>query len=327
MKALVTGGRGFIGSFLVEQLLSEGHEVRCLLRPKGGDLGWLTGLNVEIISGDVNDPVSVERAVADADYIFHLAGLTKSYDPKVLYTVNVGGTERLLDAAGRLAGGLERFVLVSSLAAAGPSRDGRPVTETDPPRPVSEYGRSKLEAERIARGYADRLPVTVVRPPAVYGPRDGDFLEYFRFCRKGWLPLLSGGPRYTSVVFVKDLVAGMRLAVQEEQAVGQTYFMAADPVYTWEYLGRNIAAVLGMKTRKVILPLALARAVCVLSEGFARLFKKNTLFNLDKFRELTETHWICDSNKAKEELGFHCAFSLEAGLEQTAAWYLAHGWI
>jgi len=325
LQALVTGARGFIGSFLVEELLKRGWTVKCLLR-NPHDPGWLTGLNVEPVAGDIVAGSGLIEAVKDVDYVFHLAGLTKTFRKTDLEKVNVDGTRNLLKAIHQFNPHIKRFVLVSSLAAAGPSRSGQPLTEHDTPQPVSEYGRSKLKAEQMAMQFANDLPLAIVRPPAVFGPRDRDMFEIFKYAQKGWRLVLSGGPRWASLIYVKDLVRGLLLAT-ENAARGQTYFFCNDERYSWDTIGNLLADWFGKPTRTITIPLPLAFLVFGGSDLFGKVTKMNSLFNLDKFNELKATHWICDNTKAKNELAFRTEYTLEEAVKETAEWYVANGWL
>ncbi|HLB24926.1 MAG TPA: NAD-dependent epimerase/dehydratase family protein, partial [Nitrospirota bacterium] len=184
MKALVTGGTGFIGSHLVEALLKKGYSVRCLVRDLAKQ-GWLAGLDVELVTGDCNEPATLEGAVDGVDYVFHVAGITKAARGETYYSVNGEGTKNVALAAAGSAG-LRKLVYVSSQAAAGPSRQGRPRKEDDPPGPVSDYGRSKLMGERYCLELADRVDLAIVRPTSVYGPRDRDIYTFFRMVSRGY---------------------------------------------------------------------------------------------------------------------------------------------
>ncbi|MFQ5824206.1 MAG: NAD-dependent epimerase/dehydratase family protein [bacterium] len=327
MKALITGGRGFIGSFLVKKLLHKGIQVRCLLRNKGRDQGWLNGLDFEHSNGDITDPKSLPQAVKGVHYIFHLAGLTKSNSKSDFFKINANGTKNLLEATWNNNPNLKRFVLVSSLAAVGPSPHGKLLTELDAPRPITNYGKSKLKAEEITLKFANKLPISIVRPPAVYGPRDRDIFGLFKYAKYGWIPVLSGGPRFSSVIYVKDLVEGILLVVEKEKALGKVYFLSDDKPYSWDYFGGAVAQVLNVRPRRFVIPLPLAFLVSCGFELIANLTKQPTLFSLDKYRELKATHWICDNSKAKKELGFRPRFGLQKGLHETAQWYLENGWI
>ena len=185
--ALVTGGQGFIGSHLCGRLISAGHRVRVLARPSSG-LTNLDGLPVEVVRGDLTGDGSLAQAVAGVDWVFHLAGALKGFSQEELLRVNRDGTKRLVEACAAHTPDLSRFVLVSSLAAAGPSASGGlPRTEDAPPAPLTWYGKSKLEAEMVVLKAG--LPFTILRPPIVFGPRDRDVFSYFQIAKAGVLPI------------------------------------------------------------------------------------------------------------------------------------------
>ena len=179
MKALVTGGTGFIGSHLTEALIRKGVQVRCLLR-KTSDLKWLKGLPIEFVHGDCNDKTSLEKAVRGVDWVFHLAGVTKAIKEETYFEVNGLGTENLIHACLENNPRLQKFIYISSQAAAGPSRNGCNKKELDPCEPVSFYGRSKRVGEELVLTHAHELPVLILRPSAVYGPRDKDIFAFFK---------------------------------------------------------------------------------------------------------------------------------------------------
>ena len=188
MDVLVTGSTGFIGSHLVELLLQKGCRVRCLIR-KTSDLQWLKDLPVEFVEGDIADPPSLARAVRGVEYIYHSAGLTKARTEDQYFRANAGGTRSLLEAARDVAPGLKRFLFLSSQTAAGPSPTITPITEEFPPRPITTYGRSKLQGEKECLSVSGRVPVTICRAPAVYGPRDKDVFEFFHTVSRGLQPM------------------------------------------------------------------------------------------------------------------------------------------
>lgn len=326
MKALVTGARGFIGSFLVEKLFEQKYEVKCILRKKGVGLKWLEGLDIIEVEGDLLDPESLISAVKDVDYVFHLAGLTKALKTEDYYEANVTGTKNLLEAVVKMNPSIKRFVHVSSLAAGGPSFDGTPLTEEQQPYPVSHYGKSKLESEKVVTQYFDKLPVTIIRPPAVYGPRDTDVFEYFKYAKKGVLPILAG-ERTASFVYVKDLVDGILLAAEKKEAVGQTYYLCDEKPYTWDEIGGEIASALNVKTKRIVTPAFLSFWAALFSDIFSKISGKASILSLDKYKEIKMNHWVCSSEKAMRELGFKPPYGLKKGIKETADWYLANGWL
>jgi dihydroflavonol-4-reductase len=325
-KVLVTGANGFVGSHLVEGLLDKGYQVRCLVR-KTSNLRWLSGLNVEYVYGDVAEKISLKGAVKDVDLVYHSAGLTKAKTREEYFKANAEGTKNLVEACLEENPKLQRLVYISSQAAVGPGDDERPLNETAPCRPVTYYGESKLEGERIVLKHADQLPVTIIRPPAVYGPRDTDMLGFFKVVNKGFRIAFGRGESFVSLVYVKDLVDGIILASENLKAIGQIYFIADDEVYSWTQAFKIIAKVLNKKTIPLRIPKSLVFFLAFLSENFSRLLGRTATFNVQKVKEITRRFWGLDVSKAKAELGFSAKYDLERGAEETAKWYRRKGWI
>ncbi len=307
--------------------MAGGTEVHCLLRPRPQPDDWLRQLGCKELPGDITDPESLSGKLHNFDLVYHLAGVTKALSAREFELANATGTRNLLEAASQGSPHLQKFVLVSSLAAAGPSATGVPLTESDSPRPVSNYGKSKLLGEESCLKFMKHLPITIVRPPAVYGPRDTDVLTYFRFARRGYRPVLGRVQRTASFIFVKDLVDGIVLAAESTAAAGRTYYLSDKRVYTWDELGLTIAEVLGVSTRKITLPLWAAFLAAAGADLTARITRKASIINLDKFEELKMLHWVCSSARAAEELAFKTAYSLQQGLAETAEWYKQAGWL
>ena len=323
--ALVTGASGFIGSHLAEGLLGEGFRVRALVRPDSSSQ-WLSGLDLELASGRYDDQDSLEKAAQGADFIFHAAA-AKSGSPEALRRANVDFPAALARAALRANPGLKRFVFLSSQAAAGPAVSlGAPRRESDVCRPISDYGRSKLEAERLLAGLAG-LPLTVIRPPTVYGPRDRDVLLYFKWIDRG-IALLPGlRERYANLIYVADLVAGTIMAARSPAALGGTYFLSDPQAYSWSRISQAIAQALGRRPVSLRVPLFLARFSALLAEGGAGLAGRESIFNRQKVRDMAQLCWTCSPSRAAEDFSFSCRHSLKEGLAQTARWYKENGWL
>lgn len=330
MRSLVTGAAGFVGSHLVEELLRRGGEVTCLVRTTT-NRRWLASLPVRYVVGDVaSTPEALPDAVAGQDYVFHLAGVIKAPDAETYRRANVWGTKQLLEAclaAGQARrGAMRRVVLVSSLAAAGPAVDRRPLREGDTCRPVSWYGQSKMEAEELGRTYGALVPLTVVRPPVVYGPRDRDGLLYFRAVACGLRPLLTAEV-LLSLVHVRDLVDGLLRAAGAPAAAGQTYYLAnAEPISLAD-LAWRVGQAIGGRSVPVPLPPGAVWAAAALAELGAWLVGRRTIFNRDKAQELLARYWLCSPARAGAELNWQPRVPLDAGLRETAAWYRAQGWL
>jgi len=322
MRVLVTGGTGFLGSHLVEALLEKpGVEVYALIRDPSR-LRWLEGVErVRLLTGDLESVPSLPAGLA---CVYHAAGLTKTLRPKEYYSVNREGTANLLRALESQSGRV-RFVHVSSLAAVGPSTPRRGVSEEDPPRPVSPYGESKLQAEQEVLKYVDRYSVVLLRDAAVYGPRDEDFLEFFRWIKRGIKPVI-GRHKRMSLVYVRDAVRACLMAGATGRPSGEIFNIADPRAYSWEDIGRVVAALLGKRPVPIRLPFWSAYLASVASEGVGRLTGGgNTFFNVSKVKQMKPDGWVADTGKARRELGFETVFSLEQGLGETIAWYLWKG--
>jgi nucleoside-diphosphate-sugar epimerase len=319
VKTLVTGANGFIGSHLCEHLLAEGHAVRGLVRATS-DLRWLEGLPVELARGSIEDRSALERAVAGVDRVFHTAASLRPRRREDCSRVNAEGTRMLAEVCAEA--GVGRFVLFSSTAAAGPAGSPeRPKTELDEPRPVSDYGRSKLAAERALEALKDRLVSVILRFPAVYGPRDRDGLAFFAGIRRGLRVVLG---RHVSLVYVKDAVRAAALAVERATGSGAVYFVSDGECHDFDTLARTAARLMGRRTVAVRLPRWALRVAAAGSEWLSR---EGSILNRDKARELVHDCWVCDPARAGAELGFVAEYSLEQGLTETIRWYEEHGWL
>ncbi|HEX5940289.1 MAG TPA: NAD-dependent epimerase/dehydratase family protein, partial [Dehalococcoidia bacterium] len=250
-RCLVTGGTGFVGSHLVDGLLKKRQAVTCTIRPTS-DTRWLKGIGAQLVPCRLDNPDDLAKALVGVNTVYHVAGAIAARNADEFMATNAGLTRSLIDACSLLAEP-PRFVYISSLAAAGPSRPGEPRTETMPETPVSDYGRSKLAAEEIVRGYSDRLETVIIRPPVVYGPRDPAMLSVFKLAKSPLRPGV-GSDRPLSLVYVDDLVLGIVLAGDSTVAAGGTYFMAHPEPLTTRQLGDMLAGILGSRGITIPVP-------------------------------------------------------------------------
>jgi len=324
--AVVTGANGFVGSQLVELLLEKGCYVRCITR-KTSNLKWLENKNVEIHDCGLLDKFGLSKALKDAEYVYHVAGVVKSKNPEGYFKSNVDTTQVLLEAAMDIKNTLKRFLVVSSQTATGPSRDGKPVDENTDCKPITTYGRSKLAEEKLATSYMDRLPITICRAPAVYGERDTEILIFFKTFSKGLMTTIGFNQKTISLIHVADLVNGFYLAATDEKAVGQTYFISSEKCYTWEEIGEITSRILNKKPINIKVPHKVVYIIAALSQFLAMFGNKPATLNLEKARDITQTSWTCDTTKAVKELGYHQKISIEEGIKRTCNWYKEMKWI
>ena len=317
MKILVTGGTGFVGSHLIGELLKKKENTVYALirdRKKLEFLNFKAGIT--IIDGDLFES---EAFPADIEVVFHLAALTKVISPQEFIHINHEGTLSLLEKLKPLKN-LRKVVLLSSLAAAGPSREREILREEMPAAPISLYGKSKLAQEKI---FAEHCPAphVIIRAPIVFGPGDMDMLDAFRMVRKGIIPMLGQKERRYSVIYVKDLVRGM-IAAAASFCQNEIFYIAnAEPI-EWQNFLEEVSRLLGRKkTRKIVIPEILGRVLAELSEMRIRAFKKKAIFNRDKFKEMKFPAWVCSAEKIDSLLHFQPQIPFFEALQETIHWY------
>jgi nucleoside-diphosphate-sugar epimerase len=320
---LITGATGFVGSHFVEALARHGVTARALVRPTS-DVGALQRLGVERVTGGLDDPAALRRALAGADTVVHLAGATRALRRATFDDVNATGTLRLVEAM-EAEQGARRLVYLSSLAAAGPSSPGSPFGPEDTPRPLTAYGRSKLAGEAHAMG-REGIDTVVLRPPAVYGPRDRELLPFFRLARRGVLPVIGPPERRIQMIHVTDLAEALVRAARARAVTG-VFHIAEPEAYTWAEMLDHVAAAVGRRGTRVRVPAAVLKAAAGGSQAAARLSRRPAVFDAEKALELLAEGWLCDTEAARRELGFEATIPLPKGLRDTARWYRAHGWL
>jgi dihydroflavonol-4-reductase len=326
LKALVTGGTGFIGSHLVEALLKEGIQVRCLLR-KTSDLKWLKGLPIEVNWGDCNDKNSLREAVEGVEQVFHLAGVTKAVHKKTYFEVNAFGTENLIHACLENNPRIQKFIYLSSQAAAGPSRNGNKKKESDQCKPVSPYGQSKQMGEELAMAHAQELPLLILRPSAVYGPRERDIYTFFKLLSKRIKPCLPSKDQHISLCYVEDIIQAILLAAQVKGSSGEIFFLSDGQDYRLEEIGDIFAQAMGVNAFCIRVPEWMIIGMASFSEYLSKLSGKPPLLNKGKVEEILQRNWVCDITKAKTALGFEPHISLAQGAKLTFEWYKKENWL
>ena len=331
--ALVTGASGFIGGHLVQRLHDYGHEVTCLVRPRS-DRSRLEPFQPEFKIGDVTDRKSLAAALADVDVVYHLAGATKCLRIEELERTNIDGVRNVVQACAERATP-PILVLVSSLAAAGPTTANRLRVESDTPCPVSNYGHSKLAGEYAAMRYAGQVPMTIIRPPIVLGEADRDGLTMFDSIARWNLHLVPGlSEELFSVIHGDDLAEALVLAalnghrLQDADSTDGIYFATSGETPTYAELGRMIGESIGRDHVRIVHnPKTAVWCLAAISEFASRVRGRPHILGVDKAREATAGSWACDGSALCRDTGFAPACSLRERLAQTAQWYVEKGWL
>ncbi len=322
MNFFITGASGFVGIHLINLLQSEKKvkRVYVLIRsPEKLKKRLINYDKVNIIEGDL---FNIKEIPADTNYIIHLAGLTKTYKKENYYFINRDGVKIIAEKSLNLKN-LKKFILISSLAAQGPSLDCKPAENNCEPSPVSHYGKSKLEEERELLKHIDKLNILILRPPAVYGEWDLDFLEEFKLVKKGISLNIKYKPaqRFLSLVNVKDLVRAIFYFAEKETENGEKLCITEQKVYSWEEIEEIIANHLKTKIKlKITLPLWFGKIIAFVLTLLSMITKKGYIFNSDKIHEIKYSCWICSGKKA-EEYGFSTKFNFDNSLNQIIDWY------
>jgi nucleoside-diphosphate-sugar epimerase len=307
MVIAVTGANGFIGQHLVRWFEAAGHKARGIVR-RDFELGRL------------------RDCLTGVDVLVHAAGATRAPTVGALRESNVVLAAQVGEAAS--AANVERIVFVSSLAAGGPAAaPDKPVTGNIPPAPIEAYGQSKLESERLLMD-SSGVPAVVVRPAAVYGPGDRDFLALFRLARRGVAIHPGNRDHWLSIIHVSDLAEGILRCASAPEAIGRIYCLANDEPVRWADLFQMAASCAGKTLRfDLEIPAAIVRAGAVLGDAAARVTGRAGLLTSRKVALSAPRYWICSTEQAARELDFTARTTLQQGLCDTYGWYLDHGWL
>jgi nucleoside-diphosphate-sugar epimerase len=327
MNILLTGANGFVGSHLLDRLRASHHNVSVLLQPTSNTRFIARHLpDITVHYGSVGDLPSLYKAMETVEAVIHCAGKTKALRPSEFYRINHDGTRNVVKAANDRHRSLRHLMVISSQAVSGPGSLQRPARESDTPHPVSVYGHSKLQGENEVRRHS-RVPWTVLRPAAVYGPRDRDFLNVFIAVKRRIMPILGGGARPISLIYGPDVAAAAMACLACNRAVGRIYHVAAEPPCTDEELMREIAAQLQVRAVRIRIPRAALYLSCLLQELQSRLSGRAAILSFQKMPELLAPGWACSTARIREDLDYTAPTQLSAGVAQTLSWYHRKGWM
>jgi nucleoside-diphosphate-sugar epimerase len=327
MKVLVTGGSGFLGSHVAEQLSAAGHQVRALVRKSSNRKFLSTLQNLELAEGSVEDRKSVDAAMKGVDAVVHSAGAVKALHEAAFFECNTQGTVNLLEAAIEHAPNLKRFVHVSSLEACGPSLDRKPVP-LDQERPVTAYGRSKLAAEKEVIARKEKLPVVILRPAAIYGPRDVEILEAFRAVQKRQYPVIGDGSMLGCYTYGPDCARACVQAIDAKTTSGSIYFVDdGEPMSMARAMGEVLPEALGRKPLfRMGIPFPVLSLASFGVEAYGKVRGKAMMLTREKVAMLKH-HWVCESQKTQDDLGWKPEVRFTDGVRLTAKWYQDNGWL
>ncbi len=323
MIALLTGSTGFIGSYLLEALISEGFKIHCLLRQES-ILNTVNNTAIKKFYINYHNLSSLLKSSAfeNVNYVFHLAGVTTGATYKDFLAGNLTPTANLLKVIYIKKIKLKRFILVSSLAAAGPADSIRcPVDINRKPQPIEFYGMSKLLAEKEVLKYNSFIPSTIIRPAPVYGPKDKDFFKLFKQVNRGFNVSFGNQRSYTSIIYVKDLINGLLQVISNDSTLGRIYFLCNEQPVCWKELYRTTSDLMHKKIKlKLNLPEAFCRVMGILGDVYMIVTGRKTLINSQKAKLASHKFWVCSNKQAKSDFNFRTFYSIRQGLKETIQW-------
>ena len=343
MKILITGASGFIGSFIVEEALKRGFETWAAVR-KSSSKAYLQDERINFIELNLSSKEQLVEQLRNHqfDYVVHAAGVTKCLNKADFRRINTEGTKNLADALIALQMPLKRFVFVSSLSVFGAIKEKMPydeIRETDTPQPNTEYGRSKLEAERYLDSLGSRIPYIILRPTGVYGPREKDYFIMAKSIKQHSDFAVGYQRQDITFVYVTDVVQAIFLALEAGDLkspttgetvspIGRKYFLSDGEVYQSTTFSDLIHEELGRPWWiRITAPVWVLRIVTFFGEYVGRMTGKVTALNNDKYNILKQRNWRCDIEPARRELGFEPKVQLQEGVKTTIKWYKDNGWL
>lgn len=333
MKILITGASGFIGGFIVEKALEEGHEVIAAIR-KTSSKKYLTDSRIQFLELNISNKNILSQQLSDykkehenIDAVIHNAGITKALYKNEYDKINFSCTKNIIEVFQELNYPLTKFVYISSLAAIGPGDQVNAsfIKLDDKPHPVTAYGKSKLKTEEYIKSL-NNFPFIIIRPPAVFGPRDRDMFEVFNLINKKLEILIEGKIQNLSFIYVKDLAAGIIKAVASELSC-KTYFVANQKKYTNIIFNNLVKKSMGKKTFVIKLSIFLIYIIAFFAEVCGRITNTPSKLYIQRIKELKSTNWLCDTSLFIKDTGFVPQYSLDEAIQETFKWYKSNNWL
>lgn len=326
MRVLLTGGSGFLGSHIAEQLRERGDTVRALVR-KSSVVAALEKIGVELAFANLERGEGLDEALEGVDAIIHCAGIVKAKKPDEFHEVNAVGTMHLLDAAKKRGKQIKRFIYISSLEAYGPSPAGVIPTEDMPAHPITHYGRSKLAGEQAVLAAKGDLPVTIMRPTGIYGPRDTEIFQLFEVTNRGLMPLINSREGTFTLIYGPDCASAILAALDKDKSSGKIYFITDGRIYSWRDAENIMRRAVGKKTLSFELPGFLVHGAALATEIYGRIANKAVIFTRDKLNILRAPHLVASSQALQDDFGWQPTTYFDEGAISTAKWYRDNGWL
>ncbi|NBB21445.1 NAD-dependent epimerase/dehydratase family protein [Runella sp. CRIBMP] len=328
-RVLITGASGFIGYHLIEAAQKEGLEVHAAVR-RSSNVNHLRKFNPVFVYPALSDKEALKKLLKEGDYsyIIHAAGATRAKNTQAYNLINADYTRLLAEAALEADIPLKRFLFMSSLAALGPLSyaEEQSITENTLPLPITSYGKSKLLAEKMLEKLT-ALPLTTIRPTAVYGPREKDLFILFKTLNQGLDAYIGKEPQRLSFVYVKDLAEVTVAALLKGQDERQVYNISDGFAYDRYALADAFKAASGKKPRRIHLPVGVLKLAANIMELGATFSSVAPVINREKVKELTAPNWFCSIEAAKRDLQYQPHYNLNKGIAETWQWYKANDWI
>lgn len=316
---LVTGASGFIGSHLVDALLQRHCKVHCLVR-RTSDLHWLDRTRVQLHFGNLAESFPLGDCLQKTDYIFHCAGLTHAKTREEYFRINAHACQVLYENCTAHGKNLKRIVHISSLASTGPSQTDQPVDEDTPLRPITHYGKSKLAGEKIAAQYSSSLPIVILRPPIVYGPREANFFTFIKGISKGWNLQMGSRQRVISMIYIADFVRAMIQAAVVPASGNNAYFITDGKSYSWDEVVETTAKLLNAGFRSVRIPDGFLGFLGILIDFVSIYMTKAPLLDRQRILESRQNNWTASSQRFFDHFDFQPQYDLKKGLAETVEW-------
>lgn len=321
-KILITGASGFIGKNLISYLNSKNHKLKILYRNEK-NLNYLKNYG-EVFKVDLNSFSSSNDFLNDIDTIIHCAGSVRGNSYRDFYEGNVKTTENLIKLIKKERKPIKKFIFLSSLSASGPSKTNDLPSEDDEPHPVSDYGRSKLEAENLIRNELE-MPFLILRLTGVYGPEDREIFKFFKYAHKGTLFLPFKKNQKIQLIYIKDVLRAIEKGILSDST--GVFFIANPEILNTIEISFFLKEIVGKSIKVITFPETLVKLFSYINLYAGKILNKKTMFNPQKVKEILSERWICSTQKANNMLKFNAEYSFASGARETYKWYLDQNWI